>query len=212
MRSALAANAGSRGKIQLRCRHGRRASWLSQRHNVVPLIWATSPCATTACRRSVSAQRANGTPRCAGSSHARALTATTTLGGKAGRPPPSRQFRQNRFLHLLTTWRGRSRRAAMTSLDRPWAASNTSFARTTSRYGDVYLPPRASSASRSSRVSSIRYGLTLGIGDGTSAAQGLRAARGIRPKICRHTYERTYLACGRDTHRWTRLTGARLVA
>src|SRR4030095_16248609 len=92
MRSALAANAGSRGKIQLRCRHGRRASWLSQRHNVVPLIWATSPCATTACRRSVSAQRANGTPRCAGSSHARALTATPTLGGQAGRPPASRQF------------------------------------------------------------------------------------------------------------------------
>jgi hypothetical protein len=145
------------GEIQLRCRHGRRASWLSHRHNVVPLIWATSPCATTACCRSVSAQRVNGTPRCAGSSHARVLTATTTLGGKADRPPasssssrPGNLCRQKRCLHLLTIWRGRSRRAAMTSLDTPWAASNTSFARTTSLYGDVYLRARASSSCRAS--------------------------------------------------------------
>ena len=34
----------------------------------------------------------DSTPRCAGSSHARALTATTTLGGKAGRAPAARQF------------------------------------------------------------------------------------------------------------------------
>src|SRR2546425_4275842 len=96
MRSALTANAGSRGKIHVRCRHGRRASWLSQRHSVAPLIWATSPCVTTACCRSRSDQRASGTPRCAGSSHARALTATTTLGGKAGRSPAPRQFLEAR--------------------------------------------------------------------------------------------------------------------
>jgi hypothetical protein len=30
----------------------------------------------------------------------------------------------------------------MRSLDTPWAASNTSFARTTSRYGDVYRRAR----------------------------------------------------------------------
>src|SRR5213594_754082 len=96
MGSALTANAGSRGKIQLRCRHGRRASWLSQRHSVAPLIWATSPCATTACCSSLSDQRASGNPRCAGSSHARALTATTTLGGKAGRPPAPRLFLEAR--------------------------------------------------------------------------------------------------------------------
>src|SRR5713226_5839212 len=96
MRSALTANAGSRGKIQLRCRHGRRASWLSQRHSVAPLIWATSPCATAACCRSLSDQRASGNPRWAGNSHARALTATTTLGGKAGRPPAPRQLLEAR--------------------------------------------------------------------------------------------------------------------
>jgi hypothetical protein len=40
---ALAAKLGSRGKIQLRCCQGRRASVLSQRHNVAPLISATRP-------------------------------------------------------------------------------------------------------------------------------------------------------------------------
>ena len=37
-------------------------------------------------------QRARGIPRRAGSSHARALTSTTTLGGKAGWAPASRLF------------------------------------------------------------------------------------------------------------------------
>src|SRR5262245_41633126 len=36
MGPALSANFGSRGKIQLRCCQGRRASLLSQRHNVAP--------------------------------------------------------------------------------------------------------------------------------------------------------------------------------
>src|SRR5262245_16971768 len=38
---ALASKLGSRGKTQLRCCQGRRASLLSQRHNVAPLISAT---------------------------------------------------------------------------------------------------------------------------------------------------------------------------
>src|SRR5437867_5519810 len=86
----------------------------------------------------------------------------------------------------------------MTSLDTPWAASKTSYARTTSRYGDVYRRARASSSSRSARVSSIRYGLTLGIGDSTSAAQRARDGQETRSKICRHIYEIRYLAayCG----------------
>jgi hypothetical protein len=117
---------------------------------------------------------------------------------RAGRPPrgsssrPGNRCRQKRCLHLLTTWRGRSRRAAMTSLDTPWAASNTSFARTTSLYGAVYLRARASSSCRSSRVSSIQYGLTLGIGDRTSAAQGLGDTQKTCTNICRHIYERKY--------------------
>ncbi len=96
MRPAFAAKSGSRGKIQLRCRHGRSASWLSHRHNVAPLICATSPWAITSRRNSASDQRAKGTPRRAGNSQARALTSTTTLGGKAGWPPASGLFLQAR--------------------------------------------------------------------------------------------------------------------
>ena len=44
MGPALPAKFGSRGKIQLRCFQGRRASLLSQRHKVAPLISATKPC------------------------------------------------------------------------------------------------------------------------------------------------------------------------
>jgi hypothetical protein len=44
------------------------------------------------------------------------------------------------------------------------------------------------------RVNSIRYGLTLGIGDGTSTAQDVSAAHGTYAKICRHIYEIEYLA------------------
>ena len=40
MGPALPAKFGSRGKIQLRCFQGRRASLLSQRHKVAPLIWS----------------------------------------------------------------------------------------------------------------------------------------------------------------------------
>jgi hypothetical protein len=77
----------------------------------------------------------------------------------------------------------------MTSFDTPAAASHTSLARTTSRYGDVYRRARASSSSRSARVSSIRDGLTLGIGDGTSAAPRGRTGSKTCSKICRHIYE-----------------------
>ena len=52
-----------------------------------PADLATSPCAITSRRSSASDQRASGTPRRAGSSHASALTSTTTLGGKAGWAP-----------------------------------------------------------------------------------------------------------------------------
>ena len=71
----------------------------------------------------------------------------------------------------------------MTSFDKPWAASSTNLARTTSRYGDVYRRARASSSSRSAAVSSIRYGLTLGIGGGTSATQHPRPDRQCWHKI-----------------------------
>jgi hypothetical protein len=84
---ALRAKSGSRGKIQLRWRQGRNASWPSQRQSVVPLILATMPLAIASCRSSATDQRAKGRSRRDGSSQASALIATTTLGGKAGWPP-----------------------------------------------------------------------------------------------------------------------------
>ena len=71
---------------------------------------------------------------------------------RAGRPPrgcssrPGRRASANRLRHLLTIWRGVSRRAAMTSLDRPWAARRTILALMTSRYGDVYFRALVSSS------------------------------------------------------------------
>jgi hypothetical protein len=84
MRPALAAKSGSRGKIQLRCRQGRSASALSQRHKVAPLISATNPWVITSRRISERESRDRGSCKRCGSSQARALTWTTTLGGKAG--------------------------------------------------------------------------------------------------------------------------------
>src|SRR4030081_355059 len=90
MRPALAAKAGSRGKIQQRWRQGRNASSLSQRHSVVPLICATNPCSTASRRNSASDQRANGRPRRDGHSHTSALI--STLGGKMRRATAARLF------------------------------------------------------------------------------------------------------------------------
>ena len=81
---------GSRGKIHVRCRQGRNASWLSQRQSVVPLIFATMPLAIASWRNSEIVQRANGKPRRDGNSQASALIATVALGGKAGRAPAPR--------------------------------------------------------------------------------------------------------------------------
>src|SRR6266478_8891784 len=88
---------------------------------------------------------------------------------RAGRPPrgcdsrPGSRARANRLRHLLTIWRGVSRRAAMMSLERPCAASNTIFARTTSQYGDVYWRAWACRATRSSLERTIANGLSLGM-------------------------------------------------
>src|SRR5437867_787548 len=73
---------GSRSKSQsdLASLHGS----VYQRHNVVPLTSATIPCATTSRRMSATENRDKGRPKRYGSSHARAFTWTTTLGGKAG--------------------------------------------------------------------------------------------------------------------------------
>src|SRR5581483_3199515 len=84
---AFAANCGSRGKIRQRCRHGRIASADNQRQTVVPLICATSPCLTASRAISLPESRARGKPSRVGSSQARALTCTTSSGGKGRRAP-----------------------------------------------------------------------------------------------------------------------------
>jgi hypothetical protein len=76
---------------------------------------------------------------------------------------PGSRARANRLRHLLTICRGVSSRDAITSLDRPSAASRTILARTTSQYGDVYLRAIASRVRRSSLERLIACGLFLGI-------------------------------------------------
>jgi hypothetical protein len=65
------------------------ASAESHRQMVVSEIEATIPCSMAARARSGACQRASGTPLAAGSSHASALIATTTSGGKDRGPPGS---------------------------------------------------------------------------------------------------------------------------
>src|SRR5579863_4567863 len=81
-RPALVAKLGSRGKIQERWRQGRMASSDSQRQMVVPEMSATMPRAATSVAMSGMCRRDSGTPSRDGNSQARALTATTTSGGK----------------------------------------------------------------------------------------------------------------------------------
>src|SRR5271169_83260 len=83
MRAALTAKFGSRGKIQHRCCQGRIASSLSQRQTVLSLMVAASPLRCTSRAMSLQLTRDRGRPRVAGSSHATALTSTTTSGGKS---------------------------------------------------------------------------------------------------------------------------------
>src|SRR5437879_5629892 len=96
MGPAFVAKSGSRGNSQLRSRHGRIASAASHRHTVVLLIVATTPRVTTSRCTSRNDQRASGTPAVRGLSHARRLTSTTTLGGKAGFAPAAWLFVQAR--------------------------------------------------------------------------------------------------------------------
>src|SRR5450631_2523468 len=83
MRPALTANSGSRGKIQQRCCQGRIASAWSQRQTVLSLMVATNPNCRACCATSATLRRESGKPSVAGSSHASALTCTTTSGGKS---------------------------------------------------------------------------------------------------------------------------------
>jgi len=83
MRPALAANSGTRGKIQHRCCQGRMASSWSQRQTVLSLMEATIPERQASRATSATLSRDSGNPRVASSSHGRAFTWTMTSGGKS---------------------------------------------------------------------------------------------------------------------------------
>jgi hypothetical protein len=71
------------------------ASADSHRQIVVSEIAAVMPWSTAARARSAQCQRASGTPVAAGSSHASALTATTTCGGKTRGPSAPGEITQS---------------------------------------------------------------------------------------------------------------------
>jgi hypothetical protein len=82
MRPALDSKSGSRGKIQQRCCQGRMASSFSHRQMVASLRDAVRPQARTWEPSSATLQREKGSPTRLGNSQARALTCTTSSGGK----------------------------------------------------------------------------------------------------------------------------------
>src|SRR5712691_881481 len=82
MRPAFSSKSGSRGKIQHRCCQGRMASSLSHRQMVVSLTAANRPERRTCEPSSARLHRDSGRPNLAGSSHAMALTRTTSSGGE----------------------------------------------------------------------------------------------------------------------------------
>lgn len=86
---AFSANAGSRGKIHERSRHGRIASSESHRQIVVPEICSQMPRSIARRRMSARDRRESCSPSSRGSWQASALTSATTEGGNAGlRPRP----------------------------------------------------------------------------------------------------------------------------
>src|SRR6266436_8597507 len=85
MGPALPAKLGSRGKIQLRCFQGRRASLLSHRHKVAPLISATKPCEMTCWRISSTESRDKWEPEAMRKLTGERLNLNDETGGKSGR-------------------------------------------------------------------------------------------------------------------------------
>jgi hypothetical protein len=115
------------------------ASSRSHRRTVDADTASTSPAATACTASSVELHRDNGASRCAGGSHAIALTpATTSESNTRGRPDrirstsPTIPSSQNRFRQRDTTSTCTSSRSAMPRFANPPAANNTIFARTTS--------------------------------------------------------------------------------
>ena len=89
-RPAFAANCGSRGVIQLRCRQGLSASASRMRQIVLALSAGAPAWASMERTRSAVLERLSGCSRRAGSSPARAFTVATARGGKRGPAPTPR--------------------------------------------------------------------------------------------------------------------------
>src|ERR1043165_3774394 len=89
---ALAANAGSRGKIQCSYCHGFRPSSCSRRQTVLRLIGFPSSFVTRLVK-SDSDWRLIGKPVVATVSHAKARTSAWSSGGKSGLAPPANAIR-----------------------------------------------------------------------------------------------------------------------
>ncbi len=110
-------------------------------------------------------------PRGYGEAHMLTLLPPPSPEGEnsAGRPflgsscKPSSRRSKKRLRHLLTICRGVSNLEAITSLGRPCAAKRTILARITSLYGDVYDLDNLSRQVLSSWLSTMTYGLFLGI-------------------------------------------------
>jgi hypothetical protein len=107
-----------------------------------------------------------------GISHASALISTVSSGERPRasraplRGPPIAP--KKRLRHWLTTSRRVSRRAPISSLAMPSAAIRIILARTTSKYGNVYLAARRVSSAYSFADNSIQNGLFLGICNSSS--------------------------------------------
>src|SRR5262249_15420977 len=89
--------------------------------------------------------------------------------------------RENGFRHLLTIWRGVSRRVAMTRFDNPSSERRMILAPSTSQYRGVYLRAIDSSVFRSSLERSISNGLLRGASRGQPLMQAYQIMSPIRP-------------------------------
>src|SRR6516165_10554502 len=103
------------------------ASSCNQRQSVLPLMEASKPLCWTCCTRSVVLQRDSGRPYLAGSSQAKALTCTTSSGGKSpGTTRTSMLFQPREAISKEALAPERYHftsgveEAAISSLDQPW--------------------------------------------------------------------------------------------
>ncbi len=156
---------GVAGKIHERCRHGRMASSDSHRQIVVPEISATMPRPITSVAMSGTCRRDSGTPRRRRQFARQGLDGDDDLRGKDRWPPApwalieSGQARlEESFAPLRHDLTACVERSAISSLSSPSAAMSTILARTTSRYGNVYLRARASSSCAARRSTPARTG------------------------------------------------------